>query len=241
MPIDVKALVNNIYFIAKEKGIKIGELEIKAGTTPGYLSRFLKDGTNSTPNLDVIAEIAKELDISIDNLIYDLPFYSKNVSFWIDTIHKIINETRNGEIEWECQTVDMIKRMVKEMDSLEIVSTHPLFEIVEHDNSYYIGYYSRYTGESSLRYYNVYKYKKGDNTFYFAKFLSGDRFDVINYELYCVNSDKRIIKVCNAYGKKSCDELLKTMEILYETCFYSSRFPKITSDARKVLDDLFKK
>ena len=241
MSIDVRALISNIYFIAKEKGIKIGELESKAGTTPGYLSRFLKNDVKSIPNLDIIAEIANILDMPIDNLIFDLAFYSKNISFWINTIQRIIKETREGSIDWDFQNADIIKRMMKTDEYGRVYSNHPLFEAREYNGEYYMCYYSRFTGESTMNYYDIYTFDKGDNTYYLSKFVSGDSNDVVNFELYCEKYDGKLVKVCNSYEKKPFDELQKTMEVLYETCYFSSRFPKITEDAKEALNDLFKK
>ena len=52
---DKKRCIENIYTIAKEKNIKIGDLEEKAGVSKGYLSRINKEDSSSVPGVDLIA------------------------------------------------------------------------------------------------------------------------------------------------------------------------------------------
>ena len=99
---DKKRCLDNIYFLAKQKGKKIGELEELAGVSTGYLSRANKEDSTSKLTIDLIAAIAQTLEMSIDRLVrYDLAALSPNERKVIDFIEKLDKDTEKGEIDWE--------------------------------------------------------------------------------------------------------------------------------------------
>ena len=65
---DKKRMLENISFLLKEKGKKIGELETEAGVSVGYISRTSKD-ENAKPGIDFILKVAEALNISVDMLL----------------------------------------------------------------------------------------------------------------------------------------------------------------------------
>ena len=58
----------NVRFIAKEKGIRIGDLERSVGLRPGYLSRW-EDKKDSAPRLDVACRLADAIGESLSDLV----------------------------------------------------------------------------------------------------------------------------------------------------------------------------
>ena len=76
MTLDSKTVVENIYFLAKKKGIKVGELEEAAGVGSGYFSRFLKEPESpdekvrSLPSAEVLEAVCEKLDITLDMLLH---------------------------------------------------------------------------------------------------------------------------------------------------------------------------
>lgn len=60
----------NVRYVAKRKGLKIGEIEKEVGVRIGYFSR--KSQTDTSTSLEVIYKTAKILDVSIDELCTDL-------------------------------------------------------------------------------------------------------------------------------------------------------------------------
>ena len=61
--------IDNIYALAKDKGLKIGDMEEKAGASKGYLSRLNKEGNTAVPPIDFLNSIADQLGVSLDFLV----------------------------------------------------------------------------------------------------------------------------------------------------------------------------
>lgn len=51
---DKRLFISNIYQLAKERSVKIGDLEKKAGVSVGYLSRINKEDSNTVPTIDFV-------------------------------------------------------------------------------------------------------------------------------------------------------------------------------------------
>lgn len=104
-PFDKKRCLDNIYFLAKQKGKKIGELEELANVSTGYLSRANKEDSTSKLTIDLIAAIAQALEVSIDKLVsYDLSGLSPNERRIVDFIEKLELDTVNGDVVWDKQS-----------------------------------------------------------------------------------------------------------------------------------------
>ena len=65
---DKNLMLANIYYLIKEQGRKIGEVENDAGMSSGYLSRVSKDQFTK-PGIDFIFNVANILKVSIDTLV----------------------------------------------------------------------------------------------------------------------------------------------------------------------------
>lgn len=90
-----QVLFDNIAFLVKERGLKIGELETGAGVSPGYISRASKEG-GPTPGIEFIANIARELQVSIDTLI------SAHMAEMTPTERYIISFLEKNGARYEC-------------------------------------------------------------------------------------------------------------------------------------------
>ena len=66
---DKTRCLNNIYALAKERGIKIGDLEESAGVSRGYLSRVAKPDYQGSPPIEMLDAVAKQLGVGIDYLV----------------------------------------------------------------------------------------------------------------------------------------------------------------------------
>ena len=99
---DKKRCLDNIYFLAKQKSIKIGDLETAANVSAGYLSRANKEDNTSKLTIDLIAAIAQTLEVSIDRLVsYDLSGLSPNERRIIAFVEKLMGDTADGAVDWE--------------------------------------------------------------------------------------------------------------------------------------------
>ena len=66
--VSASVLYNNVKFAAKQKQMKIGDIEEKAGVSPGYFSRLAgKDDRNST--IDALMNVADLLGVSFELLL----------------------------------------------------------------------------------------------------------------------------------------------------------------------------
>lgn len=98
---DKKLCIENIYNLAKEKGLKIGALEEKVGVSVGYLARLSSD-SKSSPSVDTLLSFAKELDVSLNDLMYGaLSKLTKAEKMMFDFIKKMHQLTEDSILEWE--------------------------------------------------------------------------------------------------------------------------------------------
>lgn len=119
-----KILFDNIAFLVKEQGKKIGEVETAAGVSPGYISRSSKDG-GAKPGIDFIVNIAEELGVSIDTLLkFDLTALSPTEQYLISFLDRLDSQTAKGELDWKRESAGMLNRL--EADPYEGTG-HPLF------------------------------------------------------------------------------------------------------------------
>lgn len=101
--VKITTVVENIYTIAQEKEIKIGDLEREVGVSAGYLSRFLKpSGAIIKMAADVLFKICDCLKVSVEDLLYynsddRTPPQKKMDSF----LKKLARDTENYKITWK--------------------------------------------------------------------------------------------------------------------------------------------
>ena len=94
-------LINNIYYLSKKKGIKIGELEEKVGVSTGYISKIKKRAEDTNPSFELIASIASVLDVSMDTLrSADLQAITPTEDYLLRVINKLLNQTLCEDKEW---------------------------------------------------------------------------------------------------------------------------------------------
>lgn len=105
--LDYLKIINNIYYLAKQKDIKINELERECGMSIGYLSRFKNSNSDTEIGLNKIYAIAKKLDISIDLLINsDLGAASSTETYLIKFINALIYKSNDFKLNWEIYKMD---------------------------------------------------------------------------------------------------------------------------------------
>ena len=101
--VKITTVVENIYALAQEKNIKIGDLERDAGVSVGYLSRFLKpSGAIIKMAVDVLFKICDCLKMSVEDVVYynsdDRTPGQKKMDFFLK---KLARDTENHEIVWK--------------------------------------------------------------------------------------------------------------------------------------------
>ena len=96
---DKNRCLENIYSLAKEKGVKIGELESGSGVSVGYLSRLGKEDNTSVPSVETMDKMAEILDVTVDYLLRaeeeGLPMRERTAFRFAD---KLIKDTLDDKV-----------------------------------------------------------------------------------------------------------------------------------------------
>jgi len=117
-------MLDNISFMLKEFGKKIGELEAEAGVSPGYISRTSKDD-KAKPGIDFIVKVAEALNTSVDTLLnIDLSGLTPTERYLISFIEKLKRDTSEDKLEWIRSSADSLNRMEPDYNGN---IDHPLF------------------------------------------------------------------------------------------------------------------
>lgn len=140
---DKRICISNIYQLAKEKGLKIGDLEKAAGVSAGYLSRINKEDNTTVPAVDFIAGIAKELGVTVDAIInndYSSP--TPTEKYILSFIDRLLAQTNADKLDWQKETVSQLHSVGYDEQG---EPAHPLFtEEFAEGNTSNIVYSSRF-------------------------------------------------------------------------------------------------
>lgn len=132
MGFDKRRCMSAIYAIAKEKGVKIGDLEKEAGVSTGYLSKLNKEENTSSPSIELLVAAAQLLGVTVDMLIYsEYEGLSANEKYILKFLDKLVNDTLSGELQWEKETKKQLLNVDCGYDQGEAYAAHPLFVATE--------------------------------------------------------------------------------------------------------------
>ena len=141
---DKKRCLANIYYLAKEKNIKIGDLESAAGVSAGYLSRINKEESETNPSVELLIAVAESLSVSLDALInYEFERQTPTEVFLLKFIEKLTYDTVHRDHPWRKEAASYLADLsCDENGNVD----HPLFSIYDpQDNAYsYLRYVSRF-------------------------------------------------------------------------------------------------
>lgn len=215
--------INNIYNLAKQQGIKIGDLEEKAGVSRGYLSRINKpDG--ASPSIEMLTSIAEQLGTSVDYLIYSsTDSLSINGVMIVDFVEKLLANTALARQEWTRDPYDILtKQSYSKFDLI-----HPLFdEEIDEDDSfgghwvYSYEYRSLFDPQAYISGDCYHAQLDYDTSVYLMRVDSRSReFEGTNYEMYLLVG--------------------KAIKPLCSTCFLSERIVDRISKLYSVVDSVY--
>ena len=110
MEFNKEQCIANIYALAKEQGVKIGELESAANISVGYLSRLAKENNNALPNIEALVIISDKLNVSLDALVKkDLTVNNSTESYFIKVVDKLLDDTKIKPSIWVLEHEDNLK------------------------------------------------------------------------------------------------------------------------------------
>lgn len=129
MEFDKRRCMSAIYAIAKEKGVKIGDLEKEANVSTGYLSKLNKEENTSSPSIELLYTVARVLGVTIDMLVHsEYEGLSSNEKYILKFLDKLVSDTLSGELQWEKETKKQLLNVECGYMGGEPYTEHPLFE-----------------------------------------------------------------------------------------------------------------
>lgn len=94
--------VENIHTLAKLYGLKIGEVEDRAGISKGYVSRLKKAEEATNIQKDTVKKIAEVFGCSPEAILcYNLKNMNKDDIYYFDFVRKLYEDTGRNKIVWE--------------------------------------------------------------------------------------------------------------------------------------------
>lgn len=251
---DKSRCLANIYHLAKDKGIKLGDLETKAGVSVGYISRINKDDSTSKPSIDFLTGVAAVLDISLDALLYyDFEAATPSEAYLLKFIDRLYDDTMYHELPWDIETYyDLKNSGICEYDGK---ANHPLFTVHtvhEPNDDGPPDYHSEALYNSAFRR-NAETTLCGDSfklpmtseaTLYLMKVEVNEDPDITYgeygcFELYMVHDGQRT-PLCTSDSKHGSAFDTALMN-LYDAVVESSQHSKIQPDVKEILDDFMHK
>ncbi len=236
---DKKLCLNNIYYLTKERNIKIGDLETNAKVSTGYFSRLNKEDNKTNPSIDALCLVAEQLSVSIDSLInIDFSALTPDESFVLKFIETLKANISNHRDSWE---KDSLHHIIHYDESIPV--HHPLLK--PKANSYF-------SNDDELDYESLFYPERPitliDDVFYLnincndTLFLSSTAgltndtfmYEESGYELY-IKSVKSISTICCAY-EKTCPLFFNALTGLYNLIKDATSRTNISSNVRKLMD-----
>lgn len=226
--------ISNIYQLAKEKGVKIGDLEKSVGVSTGYLSRLNKGENTTVPSVDFIANVAEVLGVTVDALLnndYSSP--TPTEKYLLAFIDKLMSQTNADKLDWKKETLSQLRSV----------------DCDNHGNPEHILYAWKQEGSSSVVAY--------DSKFNPRVDVSGDCFKLVLpgskgtvVYLMCVNDQETIdtplqedsfelYMIKNGYEKPLCNSsspFYNSLKELYTAVTESNKHPKLENDVKASID-----
>ena len=103
-------MLDNVSYLLKETGKKIGELETESGVSTGYISRISKD-EKTKPGIDFIMNVADSLKVSINTLLnVDLTAMTPKERYLLSFLKKLNKDTIDDKLDWNRESADQLNR-----------------------------------------------------------------------------------------------------------------------------------
>lgn len=246
---DKAIMVENIRRYAKDKGIRIGNIETMAGVSAGYFSRIDgKDKNSITPSIETIVKVADLLCVNIEDLLYSKDEYqTPNEKKALDFINTLIKRTQLYQIDWVKEKREDIVSCDRDTGNTK----HPLARsyIKEDNPSDYFGNnnYEPYYKSQFIRDKNYIVVLEGDGykceitntaSAYIEKVGVDEKlpFDgEIEYELYIMTTNE-ITPLCHS-GKGQLEDICYKLERLYNLAAEANSHIILNDDVKKAMDE----
>lgn len=231
-------LFDNISFLIKKLGKKIGEVETEVGVSPGYISRTSKDG-GAKPGIDFIVKICGILNVSIDTLIStDLSSLTPTEQYLISFFEKLKSDTLNDDINWNVETAENLSITTDVCgNSLD----NPLLEYREfYDDvdrlygSCQVVFHSATCGDDAIINGDCYNLRlKNGVMLYIMNASKRAEQSVCAKEIWMFAPSSSVQFLCSTISNFALSDLI---EDLYSTIQESMKHPKINNTLKNAID-----
>lgn len=241
MPFERKTCINNLYYLAKKRGIKVGELESACGASNGYLSRLKQEDNTTVPGIEFLSLAAQKLSVSVDALIgFDFSAATPNEEYLHDFLDKVVLRTESDDLVWEEDPDgDNSTFPVNE----EGTSLHPLFRSWFEDGDLHREYVSTFRPHFP-DFFPVGMFKcnlTGDKKLYLVEVMHdqlphGSLSEWTELEVYIIGPHHEVSPVCHTVNdeKGVLDDDLKR---LYDAVQESVTHPHFSQDVKTTIDE----
>jgi transcriptional regulator with XRE-family HTH domain len=128
---DKNLFISNVYYLAKQRGVKIRDLESGCGVSVGYLARLRQEKKNTAPGADFLLAAAATLSVSLDALLtFDFSAATESESMLHDYLEKLIRETESQQLVWREDGFGYLDTLPVNPDG---TTPHPLFDTLPDD------------------------------------------------------------------------------------------------------------
>lgn len=238
-------LVANIQKLAKDKGIKVSELEEFAKVSSGYLSRITNKSSRVMPSIYTIMLIALKLGTTVDILLNaDLSYSSPNDNYVQDFLNKLISESQAFQLVWDVETEEAIHNVLSmRPDDCQ----HPLFRVycdMDRNAIAYDSLFHPYESDSKVEakppFYHT-KINSGKYDLYLTRIDYDDPIglDLFEYELYLIDTNRKVQPVCHSMWNAS-NEVGTLLSKLYSIAGETIKHVKLNKTVRTAIDDFMK-
>lgn len=257
---DKKRCMDNIYAIARDRKIKIGDLERKAGVSSGYLSKLNKEENTATPGVELLLHIANVLGVSMDFLVSaNYTELGENEIYFAHFIDKLMIGTEKQKVVWEIESGAYLNSNIEGEGF-----THPLFinapSVIEHPETGRLIdfvkniYQSRFLAIDDVRKFgNCYhcELSSSQKLYMMQLHLGNENYnngevripwqeekEHIEIELYLVDNRGNVSPLCSTFSVEG--EMRDLIWKMYEMVSADRRTINVSSAVKGVIDDFMK-
>ena len=234
---DKRLCIANIYQLAKERGMKLGDLEKNAGVSAGYLSRLNKEDSTATPSIDFVASVAKALGVTVDAIINnDYATPTPTEKFLLGFVDRLLSQTIADELDWKKETVKQLWEIGCDEDG---IANHPLFSMDFGGYEPHPVYNSRFNSTYTIAGDCFRLSLPGVESTSIYLMCAGEPneeclpFEVDDYELYMVKK-WNVQPLCHALPVGS--PFYEALSSLYAAVTESSKHPKLDADVMSAIN-----
>lgn len=131
---DNGTLANNIVFLVKKNGMRVGELEDMLGISAGYISRTVKEDSKKKMSVDIVWKIARLFDTDIRTLTESQMWVShSNTDLLVKFLQRLYQDTKDNFFAWENDGGVMVV-LNERYEKMGLITTEDAETAVYHPN-----------------------------------------------------------------------------------------------------------